>query len=189
MARTSVAIVFAGSGGAGAMTAGTVLLRAAAHAGYYGLMTQLFGPQVRGGEAAALMQIATEPIEAQPNRFDLFVALDWDKVEQFGAEIPLDGASAILADPAAGPVPASVAKSKARVVALAMSDPHATRLERGVSGRRVNMFAAGAVSALIGVDASHLQAAHRWRARRQRRRRRSRPTARAPRRASKRRPA
>ncbi len=33
MARTSIAIVFAGSGGAGAMTAGTVLLRAAAQAG------------------------------------------------------------------------------------------------------------------------------------------------------------
>ena len=83
MARTSVAIVFAGSGGSGAMTAGTVLLRAAAHAGYYGLMTQLFGPQVRGGEAAALVQISTEPIEAQPDRFDLFVALDWEKVDQF----------------------------------------------------------------------------------------------------------
>jgi 2-oxoglutarate ferredoxin oxidoreductase subunit alpha len=159
MARTSVAIVFAGSGGAGAMTAGTVLLRAAAHAGYYGLMTQLFGPQVRGGEAAALLQISTERIDAQPNRFDLFVALDWDKVEQFSAEIPLDGASVILADPQAGPVPPAVAKSKARVVALAMSDPHMTRLEHGLSGRRVNMFAAGVVSALIGVETRHLQAA------------------------------
>jgi 2-oxoglutarate ferredoxin oxidoreductase subunit alpha len=159
MARTSVAIVFAGSGGAGAMTAGTVLLRAAAHAGYYGLMTQLFGPQVRGGEAAALVQIATEPIEAQPNRFDLFVALDWERIDQYSAEIPLDSASAILADPAAGAVPASVAKSKARVVALAMNDPHASRLERGLSGRRTNMFAAGVVTALIGIEQRHLQAA------------------------------
>jgi 2-oxoglutarate/2-oxoacid ferredoxin oxidoreductase subunit alpha len=159
MARTSVAIVFAGSGGAGAMTAGTVLLRAAAHAGYYGLMTQLFGPQVRGGEAAALVQIATEPIEAQPNRFDLFVALDWERIDQYSAEIPLDSASAILADPAAGAVRASVAKSKARVVALAMNDPHASRLERGLSGRRTNMFAAGVVTALIGIEQRHLQAA------------------------------
>ena len=64
-------MVFAGSGGAGAMTAGAVLLRAAAQAGYYGLMTQLFGPQVRGGEAAALVQVSTEPISCQPDRFDL----------------------------------------------------------------------------------------------------------------------
>ena len=143
MARTSVAIVFAGSGGAGAMTAGTVLLNAAAQAGYYGLMTQLFGPQVRGGEAAALIQISSEPLEAQPDRFDLFIALDWEKVEQFSAEIPLDQTSVILADPAAGAVPSAVAKSKARVVALAMSDPQETRLERGLHGHRVNLFAAG----------------------------------------------
>ena len=114
---------------------------------------------MRGGEAAALLQISTERIDAQPNRFDLFVALDWDKVEQFSAEIPLDGASVILADPQAGPVPPAVAKSKARMVALAMSDPHMTRLEHGLSGRRVNMFAAGVVSALIGVETRHLQAA------------------------------
>ena len=58
MARTSIAVVFAGSGGSGAMTAGAVFLRAAAHAGYYGMMTQLFGAQVRGGESASLVQVS-----------------------------------------------------------------------------------------------------------------------------------
>ena len=76
------------------MTAGTMFLRSAARAGYYGLMTQLFGPQVRGGESAALVQISTNPSDCQPDRFDLFVALDWEKLEQFAPEIPLDdGAS------------------------------------------------------------------------------------------------
>ena len=92
------------------MTAGAVLLRSAARAGYYGLMTQLFGAQVRGGESAALVQVSTEPIETQPDRFDLFVALDWDKVEQFAAEIPLDESSVIIADPSAGAVPPGIAK-------------------------------------------------------------------------------
>jgi 2-oxoglutarate ferredoxin oxidoreductase subunit alpha len=46
MAREYLSVVFAGSGGSGAMTAGTLLLRAAAQAGYYGMMTQLFGAQV-----------------------------------------------------------------------------------------------------------------------------------------------
>ncbi len=64
MARTSLSVAFAGSGGAGAMTAATVFLRAAA--GYYGLMTQLFGSQVRDGEAAALVQVSTEQISCQP---------------------------------------------------------------------------------------------------------------------------
>jgi 2-oxoglutarate ferredoxin oxidoreductase subunit alpha len=136
-----------------------VLLRAAANAGYYGMMTQLFGAQVRGGESAALVQISTAPIETQPDRYDLFVALDWDKVEQFAAEIPLDDTSVIFADPAAGAVPPGIAKSKARVVALTMSDPHATRLERGLRGRRVNMFAAGAICALTGLGERDVLAA------------------------------
>ncbi len=159
MARTSIAVVFAGSGGSGAMSAGAVLLRAAAHAGYYGLMTQLFGAQVRGGESASLVQVSIDPIESQPDRYDLFVALDWEKVEQFAAEIPLDEASVIIADPQAGTVPAGIAKSKGRVVPVSMSDPAATKLERGVQGRRVNMFAAGLVGALVGLNPSDLQAA------------------------------
>lgn len=157
MARKSIAVVFAGSGGAGAMTAGAVFLRASAKAGYYGMMTQLFGAQVRGGETAALVQVSTEPIEAQPDRYDLFVALDWDKVEQFAAEIPLDEASVIIADPDGGAVPPGIAKSKGRVVSLKMSDPTLTKLERGLHGKRVNMFAAGLVCALVGVDAKHVQ--------------------------------
>ena len=39
--RSSIAICFAGSGGAGAITAGSTFLQAAARAGYYGLMTKL----------------------------------------------------------------------------------------------------------------------------------------------------
>jgi len=159
VARTSIAVVFAGSGGAGAMTAGAVFLRAAAHAGYYGLMTQLFGAQVRGGETAALVQISTEPIEAQPDRYDLFVALDWDKVEQFAAEIPLNESSIIIADPKAGGVPPGIAKSKAHMVPLSMSDPQASEAEHGLRGRRVNMFVAGALGALIGLAADEVQAA------------------------------
>lgn len=161
MARKSIAIVFAGSGGSGAMSAGAVFLRASASAGYYGMMTQLFGAQVRGGESAALVQVSTEPIEAQPDRYDLFVALDWDKVEQFAAEIPLDEASVIIADPDGGAVPPGIAKSKGRVVTVKMSDPAATRLDRALYGKRVNMFAAGLVCALIGVEAAQVDAAIR----------------------------
>ena len=141
------------------MSAGAVFLRAAAHAGYYGMMTQLFGAQVRGGESASLVQVSTAPIETQPDRYDLFVALDWDKVEQFAAEIPLDDNSIILADPAAGPVPAGIAKSKGRVVALAMNDPDENKLERALRGKRINMFAAGAVCALTGIGEADAKAA------------------------------
>lgn len=149
--RSSLSVVFAGSGGSGAMTAGTVLLRAAAQAGYYGLMTKLFGPQVRGGEAAALLQISTGPIDSPPDRYDLFVALDWAKVEQFAPEIPLGPDSIILADPVAGPVSPGIAKSKARLVPVPLSDPGMTRLEKAMRGSRANMFAVGTVAAIAGL--------------------------------------
>lgn len=155
MARKSLAVVFAGSGGAGAMTAGVVFLRACARAGYFGLMTQLFGAQVRGGESASLVQISVEPIESQPDRYDLFIALDWDKVDQFAAEIPLDEASLVIADTRAGAVPAAVARTKARIVELDMSE--GVKLGRGP--QRVNMVAAGAVAGLVGLSTGDVEAA------------------------------
>ena len=71
---TSVSVALAGSGGSGEMTAGTLLLTAAANAGYYGLMVRTSGPQIRGGEAAALMRIASRPIEGLDDRFDALLA-------------------------------------------------------------------------------------------------------------------
>ena len=55
--RAVVSLVIAGSGGAGVMTVGEMLLKAAARAGWYGLMTRSNGPQIRGGEAAALNMV------------------------------------------------------------------------------------------------------------------------------------
>lgn len=159
MARSSLAVVFSGSGGAGAMSAGELLLRAAAEAGYYGLMSRLFGAQVRGGEAAALVQISTEPVSCQPDRFDLFVALDWEKVDQFAAEIPLDEKTIIIADPQSGVTPQSIAKSKAKTIPFSMGNVNATPLERALQGKHTNVFAAGTVAALAGLPATGLQAA------------------------------
>jgi 2-oxoglutarate ferredoxin oxidoreductase subunit alpha len=159
MTRSSLSVVFSGSGGAGAMSAGELLLRAAATAGYYGLMTKLFGAQVRGGEAAALVQISTAPISCQPDSFDLFVALDWDKVDQFAPEIPLNARSIILADPQSGPTPQSIAKSKARIVPFVSGEPDATPLERVLRGKHTNVFAAGVVAALAGLPVEPMQQA------------------------------
>ncbi|HMK81040.1 MAG TPA: 2-oxoacid:acceptor oxidoreductase subunit alpha [Xanthobacteraceae bacterium] len=160
MPRASLSVVFAGSGGSGAMTAGMLFLRAAARAGYYGMMTQLFGPQVRGGEAAALVQVAARPTDSPPDRYDLFVALDWEKLDQFAPEIPLDQASAVIADPASGTMSPGIAKANARLVPLAMADP-ATSGHHGKAEhvRRTNVFAAAAICALAGVAADHVRAA------------------------------
>ena len=74
--RETCTIVMLGSGGSGVMTAAEILLRAGARAGYYGLLTKSFGPQIRGGEAAAFVTLSTQPVEIQGDRIDLLFAID-----------------------------------------------------------------------------------------------------------------
>ena len=104
-AARSVSVALAGSGGAGVMTAANLLLEAAAQAGYYGLMTRSSGPQIRGGEAAAMLRIATDPVDGPDDRFDALVAIDWQNVGRFASEIMLDGSSLLVGDPSQGEVP------------------------------------------------------------------------------------
>src|SRR6266536_5706661 len=77
---SSISIALAGSGGSGVMTAGTLLLDAAAKAGLYGIMVRTSGPQIRGGEAAALVRLASAPLESLGDKFDLLLAIDWQNV-------------------------------------------------------------------------------------------------------------
>lgn len=159
MPRSSVSIVFAGSGGTGAMTAGEILIRAVASCGYYGLMTQLFGAQVRGGETAALLELSEKPVICQPDRFDIFVALDFEKLEQFAAEIPLDEGSTILFDPGAGKIPAALTKAGARSLPISMMTKAETPLARALGGKHVNIFAVGMIGTLLGLPGDALERA------------------------------
>jgi len=143
---TDIALAVTGSGGSGALTAGSILLEAAAGAGLYGLLTRSVGPQIRGGEAAALLRLAARPLGCGAERFDLLVAMDWLNLDRFIAEIPLDAGSLVLADPKAGEVPESVAASGARVTPLAMQE-----LAAGIEGGRPNMIALGAAARISGL--------------------------------------
>ena len=100
------------------MTAGNLLLDAAARAGLYGLMVRTSGPQIRGGEAAALLRLGTTPLESLDDSFDLLLAIDWQNVHRFADEIPLHAGSVIIGDADGGEVPpvflASGAQSRAR---------------------------------------------------------------------------
>ena len=149
----SVSLVIAGSGGAGVVTAGSLLLDAAAKAGWYALMSRSSGPQIRGGEAAAMLRFATEPVMSHDDSFHLLMAIDWDNITRFSAEIPLTAESLIVGDPAHGEAPAGLLKNNPRQAALAMSDI-AAKIENG----RPNMVALGAIAALIGLPPGAMQA-------------------------------
>ena len=152
--RTSVSCALVGSGGAGVMTAGNMLLEAAAHAGYYALMTRSSGPQIRGGEAAAMVRIACHPVECMAGRFDVLAGVDWENVQRFGGEIALDADSLIVGDPDQGDVHEVYRRSGATCAPAPLS-----KMARTVSGGRPNMVLLGLVAELVGLpEASVTQA-------------------------------
>jgi len=150
----SLSLAVTGSGGSGAVTTGLILLEAAARAGYFGMMTRSAGPQIRGGESAAMLRLGPAPLDCMDDRFDLLVGLDWLNVSRFVDEIPLDRDSLVLADPAAGAVPAALTQSGARVREI----PFKT-LAESVTDGRPNMVALGTLAAAGGLPQDALEAA------------------------------
>lgn len=148
----SVSVVIVGNGGAGVVTAGSLLLEAAANSGWYAWMTRSAGPQIRGGEAAAMIRFATEPVTSHDDSFHLLMAIDWENIGRFAAEIPLTASSLIIGDPARGEVPPSLLNAAPRQALLPLGE-----IAETVAGGRANMVALGAIAALIGLPTSSMQ--------------------------------
>lgn len=147
----SVSVAFVGSGGAGALTIGRLLLEAACAAGWHGLLTRSVGPQIRGGEAAAFLRIAVDAVECHDDRCDLLVGVDWLNAHRFENEIALGPHSVVISDPQGGEPPALVASSGARVIELRLKE-----LTVANPAWRPNMIALGAASELLRLDQAAL---------------------------------
>jgi len=152
----SVAIALGGSGGSGVMTAGTLLLAGAAKAGTYGLMVRTSGPQIRGGEAAALVRLADRPVDTLGDSFDLLLAIDWSNINRFADEVPLTASSVIVGDPDEGEPPEVFKATGARYVPLQMK-----KMAKAIPGSWVNMVALGFAGAMAGLPQQALEAAVR----------------------------
>jgi 2-oxoglutarate ferredoxin oxidoreductase subunit alpha len=149
-----LSIAIAGSGGSGVMTAGTLLLEAAARAGYYGLMVRTSGPQIRGGEAAALIRLSVTPVESLDDRFDMLLALDWQNVHRFADEIPLDAKGLVVGDADGGEAPEVFLKNGVAHVALPLK-----KTAKAIPGSWINMLALGLAGAAAGLPVSALEEA------------------------------
>jgi len=151
--RESVSIAIVGSGGAGALTAGNFLLEAASLAGWQGLLSRTVGPQIRGGEAAALIRLSTRPVECLTDQNDILVGIDWLNAQRFGGEIEVGPRSLVISDPRGGELPAAVAAAGARVIELPMKE-----MAKAIPDGRPNMIALGVAARLIGLSADVLSA-------------------------------
>ena len=152
----SVSIAIAGSGGSGVMTAGALLLDAAARAGLYGLMVRSSGPQIRGGEAAALLRLAPAPLDALDDSFDLLLAMDWQNVNRFADEIVLRATSLVIGDSDEATIPEVFASSGARFLALPLK-----KMAKAIPGSWANMLTLGLAGGLLRIPESALEAALR----------------------------
>jgi len=156
----SLSIALAGSGGSGVMTAGNLLLDAAARAGLYGLMVRTSGPQIRGGEAAALLRLAAAPTESLDDGFDVLLAIDWQNIHRFADEIPMRASGLLLGDADEGEPPPVFLAGGARFVSLPLK-----KTAKAIRGAWTNMVALGVAGSLAGIPAQALDAAVRasWR--------------------------
>ena len=151
MMDKTFSLAISGSGGAGVMTVGQILVDAAAEAGWYGLMRKSFGPQIRGGESAALLRFGAKEVLSHGDTFDVLLAIDWGNIGRFAAELPLRKDSVVLFDPDLDDVPEVIARYGAHPLPVALS---ATAKAESIRG---NMIALGVVARIMGVSMDYIK--------------------------------
>ncbi|MGI9483092.1 MAG: 2-oxoacid:acceptor oxidoreductase family protein, partial [Hyphomicrobiales bacterium] len=149
----SVSFAIVGSGGAGALTAGAILLEATGKAGLYGFMNRSVGPQIRGGESAALVRLSTRPVDCMAETYNFVIAIDWRNADRFAAEMPLSGQGVAIGDPAAGEMPDAIAREGIRRIEIPLKEMAET-----ISNGRENMIAAGIAAGIMGFSEDELMA-------------------------------
>ncbi len=143
--RNNVSFAVVGTGGKGAITAGSILLEVAGKGGWHGLLNRSVGPQIRGGEAAALVRLSTEPAFTMSKDFNILVALDWKNAERFISAMPVAKGGLVIADPASGAPPRAVLEADCSIVDVPIAE-----MAKAIDGGRENMIAVGLVARLIG---------------------------------------
>ena len=151
MSNQSLSIAITGAGGAGVISCGELLLKAWAREGGRGLLRKAYGPQIRGGESAALLKLTDTERYTAASRYDLVVALDWDNFARFEDEIRLDANSVVLCEQAAD-VPANVTALQPRILPLPLDEIASDAHPEG----RVNMLVLGLVGGLLGLPEDSL---------------------------------
>lgn len=146
-ARSDVSLAIVGSGGAGVMTTGDLLLSTASFCGLYAVMTRSYGPQIRGGESACFLRLGNKPFEKQADGIDLLVAFDWRNADRFQEELSLSPDAWILYEKAEGDPPQDFLKRKNN---LSIDWKELARKVEGGKGR-ANVLAFGMLCYLLGV--------------------------------------
>jgi 2-oxoglutarate/2-oxoacid ferredoxin oxidoreductase subunit alpha len=141
-----LSVVFTGTRTAEAMAAGTILLRGAALAGYYGQISMVHGPEVPGGENAALVRLSASPVQGQLDRYDIVCLIDCDGLARVAGKTHISADGLIVYDPAECSLPRAITDSPATKLRAGFREMAATIFEG-----RPYVAAAGFVASFCGV--------------------------------------
>ncbi|PLW67697.1 2-oxoacid:acceptor oxidoreductase subunit alpha [Pseudohalioglobus lutimaris] len=151
MKQTELSIAITGAGGAGVISVGELLLQAWAREGGRGLLRKAFGPQIRGGESAALLKLTESERYTAASAYQVLLAFDWNNYTRFGDEIKLAPGVIVFCEDA-GDVPESVLAAEPTLVRLPMKQLAEAAHDDG----RVNMLALGLLGQLMGLGEGSL---------------------------------
>lgn len=91
-------LAIVGSGGDGVISAGEIIVKAAASEGLHCFLLKSFGPQIRGGESSCKIRLATEPLLSIGEETKIVVCFSWADYARFNEEIRLSDDAIIISD-------------------------------------------------------------------------------------------
>ena len=148
VAAGSRVLALVGSGGDGVALLADLLLRMAAQQGLYGVMVQSYGPQIRGGESAAILRLSARPTAYEGGDADLLLCFRSHDLARFRGSVRLHAGSLVIQERSDdGALP----EWAGRPVAPPLRYPFAT-LADGVEvpGPPKNMLALGLLCRALG---------------------------------------
>ena len=96
----SLVLALVGSGGDGVALLGDLVLRMAAQQGLYGIMVQSYGPQIRGGESAAVLRLAREETHYEGERADVLLCFRSSDLRRFLGSVRVHARSLLILEAA-----------------------------------------------------------------------------------------
>jgi 2-oxoglutarate ferredoxin oxidoreductase subunit alpha len=91
-------LAIVGSGGDGVISAGEIIVKAAASEGLHCFLLKSFGPQIRGGESSCKIRLAMDPLLSIGEETKVLVCYSWADYARFGEEIRLADDAVIVSD-------------------------------------------------------------------------------------------
>jgi 2-oxoglutarate/2-oxoacid ferredoxin oxidoreductase subunit alpha len=94
----SLALALVGSGGDGVALLGDLILGMAAREGLYGMMVQSYGPQIRGGESAAILRLSDSEVQYEGEQVDVLVCFRLKDILRFQGALHMHPGGVVIID-------------------------------------------------------------------------------------------